>query len=137
LTLAAPLYHLDTSTVVLFLRGKSQTVRERLNAVAAGQIALSQVVRAELLLGCLKSQRPAIHRERVDRFLTQVNVVEFDATGAEHYAEIRAGLESIGKIIGPNDLFIAAIARSAGATLVTTNESEFRRVPGLTVENWA
>lgn len=38
---------------------------------------------------------------------------------------------------GANDLWIAAYARSAGLTLVTNNEREFRRVPGLAVENWA
>ena len=35
------------------------------------------------------------------------------------------------------DLWIAAHALTAGLTLVTSNEREFRRVPGLQVENWA
>jgi len=135
--MATAIYHLDTSTVVLFLRAKSPKIRAKLNSVSAGQIAVSQVVRAELLVGCLKSQRPAAHREQVDRFLTNVAVKDLDALVAEHYAEIRAGLEALGKSIGPNDLFIAATARAVGAILVTSNEGEFRRVPGLKVENWS
>ncbi|MCX6969403.1 MAG: type II toxin-antitoxin system VapC family toxin [Verrucomicrobia bacterium] len=135
--MASPFYHLDTSTVVLFLRAKSPKLRAKINSVSAGQLAVSQVVRAELLVGCLKSQRPELHREQVDRFLANVTVVDFDDSCADHYAGIRTALESAGKVIGPNDLFIAATARAVGAILVTANENEFRRVPGLKVENWS
>jgi tRNA(fMet)-specific endonuclease VapC len=135
--MASPLYHLDTSTVVLFLRAKSPKLRAKINSVSAAQLAISQVVRAELLVGCLKSQRPGTHREQVDRFLANVTTVDIDASCADHHAEIRAALEAAGKGIGPNDLFIAATARAAGAILLTANEKEFRRVPGLKVENWS
>jgi tRNA(fMet)-specific endonuclease VapC len=53
-----------------------------------------------------------------------------------HYAEIRSYLHRIGQPIGHNDLLIAAHARSLDLIMVTHNESEFSRVPGLTVENW-
>lgn len=39
-------------------------------------------------------------------------------------------------MIGANDLFIAAHARSLGLTLVTNNAREFERVPKLAIENW-
>jgi len=135
--MAAEIFHLDTCTVVGFLRAKSEKIRERLNSVHPNQIAISQVVRAELIVGCLRSQRPAFHRERVDEFLQRITVVDFDNQAAEHYAKIRFHIETLGKPIGPNDLFIAATARASNATLVTINESEFRRVPELNVENWA
>jgi len=53
------------------------------------------------------------------------------------YGEIRAALEARGERIGGNDLWIAAHAKSAGFTLVTNNEREFKRVPGLKLQNWA
>ena len=53
-----------------------------------------------------------------------------------HYAEIRADLKARGAMIGGNDLFIAAHARSLGLTLVTNNTALFGRVKGLAVENW-
>lgn len=53
------------------------------------------------------------------------------------FGAIRAELERRGETIGNNDLWIAAHAQAAGLTLVTNNEREFRRVPGLKVENWA
>lgn len=54
----------------------------------------------------------------------------------DHYGQIRIHLEAIGKTIGPNDLLIAAHVLAAYLTVVTRNEREFRRVPGLRVENW-
>ena len=40
-------------------------------------------------------------------------------------------------MIGANDLFIAAHARSLELTLVTNNTGEFGRVQDLKLENWA
>ena len=59
-----------------------------------------------------------------------------DAATSSQYARIRAGLERQGTSIGGNDLWIAAQALALGAVLVTDNVREFRRVPGLKVENW-
>jgi tRNA(fMet)-specific endonuclease VapC len=39
-------------------------------------------------------------------------------------------------MIGANDLFIAAHARSLGTTLVTNNTREFGRIRNLKIENW-
>ena len=66
-----------------------------------------------------------------------VPALELPAEAAEHYGEIRAVLQRKGAPIGPNDLWIAAHARAAGLVLVSNNEREFKRVPGLKVENWA
>src|SRR3972149_4113902 len=68
--------------------------------------------------------------------LPQVEVLEFPDGAATHYARIRADLKKRGQMIGANDLFIAAHARSLGLRLVTNNIAEFNRVKGLTLENW-
>jgi len=49
---------------------------------------------------------------------------------------IRFELEAAGKPIGSNDLLIAAHAYAVGATIVTANADEFKRVRVLGVENW-
>jgi tRNA(fMet)-specific endonuclease VapC len=54
----------------------------------------------------------------------------------EHYASARADLERRGVPIGALDTMIAAHARAMGATLVTHNAREFRRVRGLRCEDW-
>jgi tRNA(fMet)-specific endonuclease VapC len=64
-------------------------------------------------------------------------VLDFTDEAASHYAKIRADLHKLGKMIGANDLFIAAHARSSGLILVTNNVGEFKRVRNLAIENWA
>jgi tRNA(fMet)-specific endonuclease VapC len=66
-----------------------------------------------------------------------LDIVSFDLAAALAYGDMRAGLERRGQPIGPLDLQIAAHAMSLNAILVTNNEREFRKVAGLTVENWA
>jgi len=69
-------------------------------------------------------------------FLDLFTIPHFDMDAVLHYAEIRAELEASGKTIGPLNLLIAAQARSLGATLVTGNAAEFKRVKGLKVQEW-
>lgn len=101
------------------------------------QCRLSAVVAAELWTGVGKSENPAAARTRLEAFLGLFEILPFDASAAEAYGEIRAHLEKAGTPIGPMDLMIAAHARIAGATLLTGNLKEFRRVPGLTSQSWS
>jgi len=64
-------------------------------------------------------------------FLLLFESYPFDNAAAEVYAKIRASLEREGRVIGPNDMLIAAIAVARGATLVTGNSKEFGRIPEL------
>jgi len=129
-------YSLDTNVFVSLLRGKSVAARDKLASIDPSEIKVSEVVRAELLHGCLRSARPTENRKLVDRILSPFERLPFSGDAAEHYATIRADLESRGKTIGPNDLMIAATARAHGAIMVTQNVSEFSRVPGLAIEDW-
>lgn len=75
------------------------------------------------------------------RYLLDTNIciyiVNNRPEAADSYGAIRAALQRKGAQLGPNHLWIAAHARAAGLVLVTNDEREFRRVPGLKVENWA
>ena len=57
--------------------------------------------------------------------------------GVKDPGHIRSSLEREGKIIGAMDMMIASIARAKDMVVVTNNTSEFERVDGLHVENWA
>lgn len=70
-------------------------------------------------------------------FLSYVEVLDFPDEASSHYAKIRADLKARGSMIGANDLFIAAHARSLSLTLVTNNTREFKRVRGLAIDNWS
>jgi tRNA(fMet)-specific endonuclease VapC len=73
----------------------------------------------------------------LSEYLRHVEVLDYPDEAALHYAQIRAALKASGAMIGANDLFIAAHARSLRLTLVTNNTAEFCRVPDLKIENWA
>ncbi len=60
----------------------------------------------------------------------------FDDRVARRYGKIRARLAKQGRLIGPNDLMIAAIAIANELTLVTHNTGEFSRVKNLRIEDW-
>ena len=95
------------------------------------------IVAAELWTGVKKNLKTHPHQAaRLETFLSLFQPIDFNLDAALHYAEIRAALEEAGKSIGPLDLLIAAQARSLGATLVTGNSKEFKRVKGLKVLAW-
>jgi len=72
----------------------------------------------------------------LEAYLRLVAVLEYPGEAAREYGRIRADLKVRGKMIGANDLLIAAHARCLGLTLVTNNTREFGRVQGLKMENW-
>jgi tRNA(fMet)-specific endonuclease VapC len=84
----------------------------------------------------LKSPKPAVARAKLDALLAPTQSVAFDDDAADYFATIRHYLESRGTPIGPYDTQIAAIALAHGFTLVTNNAAEFKRVPGLLLDDW-
>jgi len=127
-------YMLDTNIVSEMIRNPAGRAAQRARA-AAESICTSVIVAAELRYGCAKKGSPRLLR-RVEEFLSEVPVLPFDVSADGEYGGIRAELEAAGRPIGSNDLLIAAHARALAATVVTANVGEFRRVPGLNVENW-
>ena len=73
---------------------------------------------------------------KLEVFFPRFKSMPFDDVAAHSYGLIRAALEIAGHSIGPNDTLIAAIALANGLTVVTHQHREFRRVPGLLVEDW-
>ncbi len=129
-------YFLDTNICIYLLKGKFPGVKERLQELSPSRVKIASVVRGELLLGAEKSKEPEETRDIVEQFLLPFDVVGFGKKAADHYARIRGKLESRGEIIGSNDLLIAATVCAVEGTLITRNQDEFKRVPGLKVENW-
>jgi tRNA(fMet)-specific endonuclease VapC len=131
------MFLLDTNVCVQYLRGKNVLIRQRLSSCPSRDIFLCSVVLAELLLGAQRSANPAKKQADVHRFVAPFASLPFDDSAAVICSTIRHQLESLGTPIGPYDLQqIAAIALAKNCTLVTHNVSEFRRVPGLLVEDW-
>jgi tRNA(fMet)-specific endonuclease VapC len=129
-------YVFDTNVVVTFLNGRSPALRERIRAAMPWDFAMCSVVWAELYYGSAKSVHPERTLEKVKAFAGTFRSLDFDQEAALHYGHIRADLEKRGNLIGPNDLMIAAIARSKNLILLTSNMDEFQRVKDLKIEDW-
>jgi len=129
-------YLLDTNICIYIIKKRPPEVLERLVSLDPEEVGVSSITVAELEYGVAKSSRPRQNQEALLNFLAPLQILAFDDQAAQHYGKIRAYLERKGQTIGAMDLLIAAHARSLSLTLVTNNEKEFSRVPGLTVENW-
>jgi len=127
---------LDTNAWIHYLKNASSPIAQRLRQHTPAEIIVCAVVKAELLHGAMKYGVPERRLAVVRETLAPYASLPFDDLAAEHYARIRHDLETSGKVIGPHDLFIAAICVAHGCALVTANTGEFVRVAGLSVENW-
>lgn len=130
-------YMLDTDISSYVMRRSHGSVLRKLQKIPIGDVCISVITKSELLYGVEVSPRRQQDRAALDEYLRHVEVLDFPDEAAVHYAQIRAALKASGAMIGANDLFIAAHARSRSLTLVTNNIGEFRRVQGLKTENWA
>lgn len=127
---------LDTNTCIYFLKGTYKSIYDELKKRKPEEIKIPSMVKAELLLGVEKS----LHREKnfeiYTKFLEPFEIVSFDDRAAIVYAKIRSSLEKKGKIIGPNDLIIAATVIANKGILISHNTKEFKQVTGLQIEDW-
>jgi len=132
-----PRYLLDTNICIHIRQRRPDEVLRRFQKLRPGEAVLSVITYGELLYGAAKSEQRREALERLRELIHLLPALSLPETAAETYGRIRAQLESKGQTIGNNDLWIAAHAVAAGLTLVTNNEKEFRRVPGLKIQNWA
>ena len=129
-------YLLDTNICIYVIKRRPQELLDTFNR-HAGQMAISAVSFSELLHGVENSAAPARNFAAVEDFCSRLDLLAYGPKASLHYGHIRASLERSGTPIGVNDLHIAAHARSEGLTLVSNNQPEFERVPGLLLVNWA
>ena len=131
-----PRYLLDTNICIYIQRQKPGEVLARFQKLKPGDAAISVITWGELLYGAEKSRQRKKVLQLLEEFKTLIPVLPMPENTGKTYGAIRASLESKGRPIGNNDLWIAAHAKAEGLTIVTNNEREFQRVPGLKVQNW-
>jgi tRNA(fMet)-specific endonuclease VapC len=130
------MYLLDTNVCVALIGTRSLVVRRRAEAVGTKDLTVSAVSVFELWYGVAKSGRIAQNGAKLSDFLLPLGILDLDDEDARRAGTVRAELEENGSPKGPYDVLIAAQALRRALTLVTANEREFKRVRGLTVENW-
>ena len=129
-------YLLDTDVFSEIARGRNRRLAERVRSLGTAQFAISVVTEAEIRFG--QACRPVSARlaSRIDALLGELPRLPVGPGVVAPYAALRAELRRTGTPMGPNDFWIAAHALAEDLTLITGNEREFNRVPGLRVENW-
>ncbi len=133
--MVAPRFLLDTNILSYAIKDPKGSVNHHLQSLSGADICTSIIVACELRYGVAKKGSRQL-ADKVESILNNIRVLPLDEDVSQHYADIRYQLEKEGKVIGQNDLLIAAHARSGDMTVVTNNEREFARVRGLKVENW-
>jgi tRNA(fMet)-specific endonuclease VapC len=127
---------LDTNIVIYTMKNKPAAVREAFSQ-NDGRMCISSITLMEVVYGAERSSNPDRNLRSVENFAARLEVIALDSKAAQHAGQIRADLAGTGLPIGPYDQLIAGHARSLGLVLVTNNTSEFARVEGLRIENWA
>ena len=128
-------YMLDTNIVIYTMKNKPDSVLEMFKK-HHGRMCISSITFMELVYGAERSSNPDRNLTSLEGFVARMDVLPLDDSAAAHAGQIRAELARLGMPIGPYDQLIAGHARSQGLVLVTNNEKEFARVPGLRTENW-
>ena len=128
-------YLLDTNILIYTIKNRPKQVRAMFNRHSQ-QMSISTVTVGELIYGAERSSQPERNMADIEGLIARLEVLEFDASAAYHFGQLRAELYSKGQPIGPYDMMLAGQARSRGLILVSNNVKEFERVPGLRMENW-
>ena len=131
-----PRYLLDTNICIYIKNHRPAEVLSRFAKLPPGKVAMSSITYGELCLGAEKSAKPRETHQILEHLITLIPVLPLAESVSTHYGQIRQLLQTSGKSIGNNDLWIAAHALSEKLILVTNNMAEFERVAGLKIENW-
>jgi len=128
----------DTDILIYFVNRKAgyERIARRMSGRSPGELRLSAITVSELKYGVENGEFRKENARALDGVLELFQTDDFPCGAGQDFGEIKHALLSKGRGIGPYDTLIAAHARHIDATVVTNNEREFRRVPGLTVENW-
>jgi len=135
------MFVLDTDALTHLLLGHKRVTEKR--AQATVEVALTAVTRIEVLQGRFASvlkaedgEKLLLAQERLvatERDLEKFIILTIDAAASTEFDLLRQNKKLK---IRRGDLLIAAITLANRATLVTRNEKDFRKVPGLRIENW-
>lgn len=132
------MFLLDTNVCISLMRDDNVQLNDRFGSCPENELFLSSIVVTELSYGVAKSRYQEENNQALLEFYTLIpSVIDFTSEDAEMFGVIRAYLEKEGTPIGLLDLQIASQALTRNLTVVTHNTSEFSRIPGLKVIDWA
>ena len=129
-------YLLDTNICIYIIKKKPEEVIKRFLKMKPDSIGISSITVSELYYGVAKSSKPNENTIALEQFILPLTILNYNKEDSIAYGRLRAKLEQKGKLIGAMDMLIAAQALNRDLILVTNNEREFKKIEGLSVENW-
>ena len=129
-----PRYMLDTNMCIYLIKNQPESVRQRFAQCYVGDVVMSAITFAELEYGVAASTNPKRERKNLANLVEDIPVAPFDDAACVAYGPIRMATRSIKK--DALDKLIAAHAVSLNVILVTNNERDFSKYPGVVLENW-
>lgn len=129
-----PRYLLDTTMCIYLMKHQPEAVARRFAQCYVGDVVMSAITFAELQYGVAVSADPARERDNLASLIEDIPVIPFDTDAALAYGPIRLATRDSKK--DHLDKLIAAHALALGVTVVTNNEKDFAKYPGVAIENW-
>ena len=130
-----PRYMLDTNMCIYLMKHQPEEVARRFAQCVVGDVVMSSITYAELEYDVAAASNPERERINLAGLVEDIEVVSFDAAAGVAYGPIRMATRD-GNKKDALDKLIAAHAVSLNVPLVTNNEKDFARYPGLIIENW-
>lgn len=129
-----PRYMLDTNMCIYLMKNQPEVVAQRFAQCYVGDVVMSSITYAELVYGVAASANPEREHLNLANLIEDIHVAPFDAAAANAYGPIRLATRTNKK--DALDKLIAAHAVALGVTVVTNNERDFAKYPGIVIENW-
>lgn len=129
-----PRYMLDTNICIYLMKHHPPSVVRRFAACYVGDVVMSAITYAELAFGVLACPNPDVESAKLAALIEDIPVLPFDQLAAHAYAPLRFATRESRK--DALDKLIGAHAKALEVVLVTNNERDFAKYPGVVTENW-
>lgn len=127
-------YMLDSNMCIDLMKHRPPEVAERFAQCYVGDVVTSAITFAELQGGVAACPDPDRERANLASLIEDIPVAPFNADAALAYGTVRLATRDGRK--DHLDTLIGAHALALGVVLVSNNEKDFARYPGLVTENW-
>ncbi len=125
---------LDSDILIYFLKGKKEVVSEVLS-IPTDELYITRINYTELYYGAYNSSRVNQNLEKIEPFLKNFKILEFDENSSLFFAKLKARLKKEGNIIADIDLMIASICIANKQELFTNNVRHFERIKELKIKS--
>jgi len=127
-------YLIDTNTCIYYIKGK-YNLNKTFEKVDPDNCFISEITLAELKFGVENSEKKDKNQKALDNFLTGVKIVPIFHS-LDLYAKEKSRLRKVGTLIDDFDLLIGVTSVTHNLTMVTNNTDHFKRIRGITLEDW-